>query len=30
MARSAKARQAADAVQDDIRVLRQEIDRQSK
>lgn len=30
MARSAKARQAADAVQEDIRVLRQEIDRQSK
>jgi hypothetical protein len=30
MARSAKARQAADAVQDDIRVLRQEIERQSK
>jgi uncharacterized cupredoxin-like copper-binding protein len=30
MARSAKAQQAADALQDDIRVLRQEIDRQSK
>lgn len=30
MARSAKARQAADAVQEDIRVLRQEIERQSK
>lgn len=30
MARSAKALQAADAVQEDIRVLRQEIDRQSK
>ncbi|HUX30204.1 MAG TPA: DUF4398 domain-containing protein [Thiobacillus sp.] len=30
MARSAKAKQAADAVQEDIRVLRQEIDRQSK
>lgn len=30
MARSAKAQQAATAVQDDIRVLRQEIDRQSK
>lgn len=30
MARSAKAQQAAAALQDDIRVLRQEIDRQSK
>jgi hypothetical protein len=30
MARSAKAQRAADALQDDIRVLRQEIDRQSK
>lgn len=30
MARSAKARQAADAVQEDIRVLRQEIERLSK
>jgi len=30
MARSAKAQKAADALQDDIRVLRQEIDRQSK
>jgi hypothetical protein len=30
MARSAKARQAADAVQEDIRVLRHEIERQSK
>ena len=30
MARSAKAQRAAAALQDDIRVLRQEIDRQSK
>ena len=30
MARSTKAQHAADALQDDIRVLRQEIDRQSK
>jgi hypothetical protein len=30
MARSAKAQQASDALQEDIRVLRQEIDRQSK
>lgn len=30
MARSAKAQKAADAVQEDIRVLRQEIERQSK
>ncbi|HWR78164.1 MAG TPA: hypothetical protein VN283_13260 [Thiobacillus sp.] len=30
MARSAKAQKAADALQEDIRVLRQEIDRQSK
>lgn len=30
MARSAKAQKAADALQDDIRVLRQEIERQSK
>jgi hypothetical protein len=30
MARSTKAQRAADALQDDIRVLRQEIDRQSK
>jgi len=30
MARSAKAQRAADALQDDIRVLRQEIERQSK
>ena len=30
MARSAKAQRAADALQEDIRVLRQEIDRQSK
>jgi hypothetical protein len=30
MARSAKAQRAVDALQDDIRVLRQEIDRQSK
>jgi septal ring factor EnvC (AmiA/AmiB activator) len=30
MARSAKAQKAANAVQDDIRVLRQEIDRNSK
>ena len=29
MARSAKAQKAADALQDDIRILRQEIDRQS-
>jgi len=30
MARSTKAQRAADALQDDIRVLRQEIERQSK
>lgn len=30
MARSAKAQKAADALQEDIRVLRQEIERQSK
>lgn len=30
MARSAKAQQAADELQEDIRVLRQEIDRQTK
>lgn len=30
MARSAKAQKAAEALQDDIRVLRQEIDRQTK
>lgn len=30
MARSAKAQQAADALQEDIRVLRQEIDRQTQ
>ena len=30
MARSAKAQKASEAVQDDIRVLRQEIDRNAK